>query len=210
MLAFMGAAMPTDAAAGWMDKINQVTSKINQTSQQVDNVNRAKQQVESLGSKLPKPSAKNKSAADQESEDAAEFELTKTKNPIKGEWGDQVTCAGPNTATCQNGMVNLVNCMHQAKGYWYRLVAANLQGRLDTDPDLADEDRAMLEEDIASLNEAVKTDKVVDPDPEYPQRYMAWLTEEDQQDIQKMNSKYMNEVRNDCDNRFGGMARYSK
>jgi len=202
----------TTASAGLLDKINQATSRINQASQQIDNVNNAKNQVQGMGSKLPKPSAKNKAVPELASnhiETAPEGNaLTPTTNPIKGEWGNQVTCAGPNSATCQNGLDSMVNCMHQSKGYWYRLVAANLEGRLG-DQDLTDEDRAMLQADIASLKDAVNTDKVIDPDPQYPQRYMAWLTDEDQQEIQKINSKYMNEVRDDCDARFGGMARYS-
>jgi len=198
----------TSAAAGWMDKINQATSKINQTSQQVDNVSRAKQQVEGLGSKLPKPSGKNKISSDVSPEG---FELTKTSTPIKGEWGTQEKSCTHNSSTCASGMVNFTNCMHQTKGYYYRLIAANLEGRLG-DQDLTAVDCTMLEEDIASLDEAVEkeTDQVVDPDPEYPSRYMAWLTEEDQHELQKLNGKYMNEVRKDCDGRFGGLARYSK
>ncbi|MBP9855122.1 MAG: hypothetical protein KBD53_09685 [Candidatus Omnitrophica bacterium] len=198
------------AQAGWMDVIDKTTNKINQSSQQVDKVKRSKQQVDGMASSLPKPTAKNKKVANSATpEPSNKFALTETTNPIKGEWGSQVTCAGPNSATCQNGMDDIINCTHQSKGYFYRLVAANLQGRLDNDAELSDDERILLEEDIASLKAAVETDKVVDPDPEYPQRYMGWLTDEDQQEIQKVNIKYINEVRTDCDNRFGGMSRYS-
>jgi len=199
-----------NASAGWMDKINQVTGRINQTSQQVDNVNNAKNQVQSLGSKLPKPKAKNKNDEVATETSAEGFELTKTNNPIKGEWGTQKKACAVNSATCQNGLTDFSNCMHQTKGYYFRLIAANLESRLD-DQDLTEEDRSMLTEDIASLNDAVanETDQIVDPDPEYPSRYMAWLTDEDQHELQKLNGTYMNEVRQDCDNRFGGMARYS-
>jgi hypothetical protein len=201
------AVYATQAGAGWLDKINQVTSTINNTSQQVDNMNRAKQQVESLGSKLPKPSAKKAKQEEDVSSDG--FELTKTNNPVKGAWGTQEKTCTHNSATCAQGTVDFTNCIHQTKGYYYRLVAFTLQNRIDTDPELTEDDRAMLKEDIASLQQAVETDKVIDPDPEYPQRYLAWLSEDDQHQIQKLNSKYMNEVRQDCDDRFGGLARYN-
>ncbi len=212
IIALLGAIQPTSAAAGWMDKIGQAAQTYNNASQQVQQLKNAGQQAQQL-----KTVADNAAAAKQAAQSGAQaagqapaaggdrFAKTQTTNVITGEWGNQVTCAGPNTATCQNGMDNLVNCMHQTKGYYYRLVAAKLQGRLDSDPDLTQDDRSMLTEDIVSLNDAVETDKVVDPDPEYPQRWFAWLDKEDQTEIQKANSKYMNEVRADCDKRFGGM-----
>src|SRR6185503_1219988 len=105
----------TNAAAGIMDRINQVTGRINQTSQQVDNVNNAKNQDQRLGSKLPKPAAKKNKAAEDSGESTSPdgFELTKTSNPIKGEWGTQEKACAVNSATCQNGLTDFSNCMHQ-------------------------------------------------------------------------------------------------
>lgn len=209
-------ALPLRAQAGLWDAVNQATGKINEANNKVNQVKRAKQQVEGMGSSLPKPPAKTKNAAVPAAAAAGAavgaggFELTPTTNPIKGEWGTQVTCAGPNSATCQNGMDNIMNCMNQSRGYFYRLVEADLNLRLEQDKELTKEEKDMLKEDIASVKAAIKTDKVVDPDPETPQRYLSWLAEEDQQEIQKLNLKYISEVRKDCDDRFGGMSRYSR
>ncbi len=198
------------AHAGLWDVVNQTTSKINEANQKTNQVKQAKQQVDSMASSLPKSGTSSKSVTAETNGSSGNFELTPTSNPIKGEWGTQVTCAGPNSATCQNGMDNIVNCTHQSKGYFYRLIVAKLNERLQTDKELTQEDLGMLKADIASVTAAIKTDTVIDPDPNEPQRYLSWLNEEEQQDIQKTNLKYIDEVRKDCDNRFGGMARYSK
>jgi hypothetical protein len=139
---------------------------------------------------------------------AKKFELTKTTNPIKGTWGNQVTCAGPNTATCANGMDNMVNCMHQTKGYYYRLVADTLQKKLNAG-DLDGGSKADLEADIKAVQGAIDSgNNPVDP-AGTQQRWLQRLTSEDQQKINQANSKYMREVHDDCDKRFGGMSQYS-
>lgn len=198
------------AHAGLWDVVNQATGKINEANQKTEQVKRAKQQMDGMASSLPKSGSRSKDGSILSNENTGNFELTPTSNPIKGEWGTQVTCAGANSATCQNGMDNIMNCTHQSKGYFYRLVANNLNQRLQTDQELSEEDKKMLKEDIASVTAAIKTDKVIDPDPKEPQRYLSWLNENEQKEIQQLNLKYINEVRKDCDERFGGMARYSK
>jgi hypothetical protein len=193
-IAIMVLTMVSTASAGWMDKLNQATEKINQASQRMEQTNQ-------MRNSLPSRSGNNGTAT--------KFSKTPTDNPLTGEWGTQVTCAGPNTATCQNGMDNLVNCMNQSKGYYYRLVAAKLEDGLNNTPDLSAQDRRDLKADIAAVKEAITTSQVVDPDPKNPQRWLSWLGEEDQQEINRLNSKYMNEVRTDCDTRFGGMSQFS-
>lgn len=186
-VAVLGASQP--ANAGFLDKINAATQKINQASQQME---QRSQQLENARATTQRATPQAK---------------TKTTNPITGEWGTQKTCEH-NSATCQNGMDDLVNCMNQIKGYYYRLVAENLKTKLE-EQELSEEERIELEADIVSVEEAIATNTVVDPDPENPQRWLHRLSKDDQKQINGMNSKYMNEVRTDCDARFGGMARYS-
>jgi hypothetical protein len=185
-----------------MDKISQVTGKVNQASQQVQQIKQAKDQIQSVSQKMHKTSSKNTEAPQ-----TKVHKLTKTTNPVKGEWGTQVTCEGPNSATCQNGLDDLVNCMNQSKGYYFRLLANHFETQLNENAPADDQERADIEADIASLNEAVYSGQVVDPDPDNPQRYLQRLSKEEQIEINKMNSKYMKEVREDCDERFGGMPR---
>lgn len=196
---------PVTAKAGIWDKINQVTQAVGQAQSTGE---RAIQ----TGSNLKNAAANNGSSSGEKSGKSRrkpknQFELTPTTNPIKGTWGDQVTCAGPNSATCQNGMDNLVNCMHQSKGYYFRLLADNLEKKLKDD--YAEEDLVLLKEDIESVKAAIETGQVVDADPNERQRYLSWLNEEDQQEINAVNIKYINEVRQDCDQRFGGMSQFS-
>lgn len=204
------------ASAGFLDRLNQATSAV----QQVQSAGRTAASV------IPKKSSKNSDNSDnstnpensddtdkpktsgQPKRSSKKLALTKTSNPIQGTWGDQVTCSGPNSATCQNGMDNLVNCMHQSKGYYYRLIAANLEEKAK-DPDWSPEDLSMLQADIGSVKAAVETDKVIDPDPNEPQRYLTFLSQEEQNEIVRVNAKYAKEVHDDCDKRFGGMSQYS-
>ena len=186
----MGLSFALPASAGFLDKLNDATRKLNDASQRMD---QASQQV-------PKRSGNIGTAT--------KFEKTKTTNAVTGEWGDQVTCAGPNSATCQNGMDNLMNCMHQAKGYYFRLVAANLEEK-SKDPNWSVDERAMLQADIKSVKDAIQTDNVVDPDPNEPQRWLTYLSPEEQQELNRVNAKYAKEVHDDCDKRFGGMSQFS-
>ena len=183
------------ATAGFLDKINAATQKLEQATQKM---NQASSQMEANSQRMQTTQTQTQ-----------KFEKTKTTNAITGEWGNQVTCAGPNTATCQNGMDNLVNCMNQTKGYYYRLVTANLEEKLNSGQNLSPQDKKELEEDITSVKEAINTNQVTDPDPKNPQRWLLWLTDEDQQQINSTNVKYMNKVRQDCDKRFGGMSQFS-
>lgn len=185
------------ALAGFLDKLNQASAKLNQMSEQMDQKTQQMQQAQQMQQQAQQAQGASKN-----------FELTKTDNPIKGTWGGQVTCAGPNSATCANGLDDYANCMHQTKGYYYRLVAEVLENKLKNN-NLSDEERKNLEADIVSVKAAIETGNVVDPDPQNPQRWFKKLTKEDQKSINGTNGKYMKEVHDDCEARFGGMARYS-
>ena len=213
MLAISFIGMNSKAAtAGWLDMINQVSSKYNEANQQVQTLKNANQQIQQVRTAAASASTNNTTNTNKPSHNSPastnNFEKTKTTNAITGDWGTQFTCEG-NSSTCANGLDDMANCMHQGKGYYYRVVAANLQNRLDTDKDLTGDDKITIKEDIASVKGAIETDKVVDPDPAYPQRWLAWLSKEDQQQTIQTNSKYMKEVHDDCEARFGGMTRYS-
>jgi hypothetical protein len=203
LAALMFAAIyPAVARAGFLDRLTQANNAV----QQFKSAGQTASQVHSA----MKTSRASGNAAGQNQDQGGpsqNFELTKTDNPIKGTWGTQVTCVG-NSATCANGMDNIANCMHQGKGYYYRLVADNLQKKLETGD--FEGDRAQFQADVKSVEEAIDSgNNPVDADPNDQQRWLHRLTRDDQQSIQKLNSKYMNEVRVDCDQRFGGMAQYS-
>ena len=70
-------------------------------------------------------------------------------------------------------------------------------------------ERRNWEVDIAAVKDAINTDKVIDPDPNDIQRWFKRLSNEDQMEINGSNSQYMREVHDDCESRFGGVARYS-
>ena len=192
---------PKPAAAGWMDNINQAT----QTFHQIQSATQAASQAHGMLKAGMGAAHSNANSGSQTNTQ----QLTKTDNPIKGEWGTQVTCEGPNSATCANGMDDIANCMHQTKGYYYRLVAANLEEKFKNDQNMSDEQRKDMQADIASVKDAINTGNVVDPDPNNSQRWLKDLTDEDQMEINRTNSKYMREVHDDCEARFGGMSRYS-
>lgn len=67
----------TPATAGFLDKLNAATQKLQQAS---DQMNQRAAQMEA---------GQNMGGAKKT------FEKTKTTNPITGDWGTQVTCAGP-------------------------------------------------------------------------------------------------------------------
>jgi len=185
----IGGAIPKQAAAGWMDALTSASQQLQQASQQLEQKSQQMQQQSQNGSSS-----------------GGSFAPTPSTNPIKGTWGNQVSCAGPNTATCQNGMDNEINCLHRSQGYYYRLVADNLEGKLkNSGQGLSDQDRKDLEADIAAVKAAIDTNKVVSPDPQNPNRWIQRLTRDDQMQINQLNIKYMNEVHTDCDKRFGGM-----
>ncbi len=194
------------AQAGIWDKINQATQAV----QQVQSVGQTAGQV---GSALKKGNSdttegKTKSKKKSKSASQGQFELTPTTNPIKGTWGNQVTCEGPNSATCMNGMDNLVNCSHQTKGYFFRLLADKLEQKLQEDYEPAD--LVLLQEDVDMVKKAIETGVVVDVDPNERHRHLSWLSDEEQQELNALNIKYVNEVREDCDKRFGGMSQFSR
>lgn len=198
---------PVPANAGIWDKINQATQSVQQVQSVGEKANQVGSALKKGSSGSSQGTSEGKPKRTSKSGSQNQFPLTETTNPIKGTWGDQVTCAGPNSATCQNGMDNLVNCMHQSKGYYFRLLAENLEKKLKDD--YAEEDLVLLKEDIESVKAAIETGEVVDADPNERQRYLSWLNNEDQQELNAVNIKYINEVRDDCDKRFGGMSQFS-
>lgn len=133
---------------------------------------------------------------------------TSTSNPVTGEWGTQMTCENPSSSTCRDGKDHFANCMNQTKNYYYRLLAAHLETRLANMQNLSDSRRKELEDDIASIKGAVETGIVIDPDPKDPQRWLGWLSREDRTELNRLNSKYVREVSDDCQARFGTMGQF--
>jgi hypothetical protein len=172
--------------AGWMDKMNAAAKKMEQASQNIERKSQAMQQ-------------------NMRQRNAVQHAKTPTTNEITGEWGTQNTCDGPNSATCMNGMDDLMNCMHQAKGYFYRLIAVNLEGQLADNKELTAQQRKDMAVDLEAVKAAVATGKIVEPDPNNRQRWLRWLSQEEDMEIQKQNIKYTQEVRADCNARFAGM-----
>lgn len=127
---------------------------------------------------------------------------------IKGEWGHQVTCEH-NSVTCGNGLDQMANCMHQTKNYFYRVAAAALQQKLDKEHNLSARDRSSLRVDIAKVRRAIETGHVAGPDARSSEHWMTWLSQDDQQAVQQINSRYSSAVHKDCDARFASLSHYS-
>ncbi len=133
---------------------------------------------------------------------------TITTNPVTGEWGTQATCEDQKSLTCRRGQDHFANCMHQIENYYYRLVAAHFEKKLADGKDLSDVQRKELEEDLASVKEAIDTGRVIDANPRDPKRWMFKISSKDREEINRLNSKYIQEVYKDCEERFGVMGRY--
>lgn len=186
MIACLMMAVAPRVEAGWLDSVNAATKKMEQATENMQRKSQAMQQ-------------------NMRQRSAVQHAKTPTTNEITGDWGTQNTCDGPNSATCMNGMDDLMNCMHQTKGYFYRLISVNLEGQLENNKDLTAQQRKDMATDLEAVKAAVATGKIVEPDPDNRQRWLRWLSQEEDMEIQKQNIKYAQEVRTDCNDRFAGM-----
>jgi len=115
--------------------------------------------------------------------------LTPTDDPVKGHWG-----TGPS---------ELISCMGQLNGYYYRLVADNFQQKL-VESNFDEPAREELSEDLASVVLAIDPGRVIPADPQSPDRWRKWLESAEEVQIQDRTRNYEQDVRADCQRRFGG------
>jgi hypothetical protein len=114
----------------------------------------------------------------------AEDKRTKTSLPVMGKWG-------------KSG-VDIADCVQQLHNYYYRLVAYELGKKVDSG-----DNREALLEDLAAVRLGMDSGKIRDRDPKTPQRWKTWLTPADQAEVDEMQKKFQEEVRDDCYKRFG-------
>jgi hypothetical protein len=111
-----------------------------------------------------------------------------------------------NSVTNLNGLDNYNKCMARSSGYHEKLLAEMLQHHLDTAKN--DAERKKIQEDIDYLTATSKGQRVAAPDPRNSQRYLLVITDDEQVAANTEFSRYSNEVREFCEERYGGMSQF--
>ncbi|HBR15609.1 MAG TPA: hypothetical protein DD723_08760 [Candidatus Omnitrophica bacterium] len=143
--------------AGWMDKLNAATQKINEASQK-------------MGQQTPQTQTRKA----QQAEDP--------DRPLHLEDYDKTgSCEGKRSATCMDYMELVDHCMDPLKGYRSKLYIELIEKKLKTET-LDDQLRKNLEEDLAAFKEAFKnkTDNPTIAGEKNSSRYLSDVSEEDQ------------------------------
>jgi len=164
------------AQAGFMDKLNSATQKLNEKSQQMQ------QGTWKPGKKQP-------------AESGAEEDEDRPLN-LKG----QGHCKGQNSATCMDYMEVVGQCTDPLKGYRAKLTADLIEKKLKEDTSLSPELRKNLEEDLAGLREAQKnkSDSPTIAGEKNSQRHLMDITEDDQIAINADFGKFYQKIMNKC------------
>jgi hypothetical protein len=113
-------------------------------------------------------------------------------------------------ATQLNGLKPFTDCLEKVKGHHEHLIADRLAAKLAVSAALSAEERAIWQRDIEALR-AVTPQKpnFAAPDPKDPQHYLLGLTDEEQVSINSMNSRFSQETNLECEQKYGGMTRFS-
>jgi hypothetical protein len=108
-----------------------------------------------------------------------------------------------------DGLANFAKCQNQSIGHSEHLMADRIEAKLAQSPALTPEMRGVWQAEIKALRAVTPDNKYVPPDPKNPQRYFLGLTEQEQQSIQTMHSRFVQENNLACEKKYGGMTRYS-
>jgi hypothetical protein len=113
-------------------------------------------------------------------------------------------------ATQLDGLKPFTDCLEKVKGHHEHLIADRLAAKLAVSPALTAEERAVWQRDIDALR-AVTPQKpaFTPPDPKDPQHYLLGLTDDEQVSINSMNSRFSQETNLECEQKYGGMTRFS-
>jgi hypothetical protein len=107
-------------------------------------------------------------------------------------------------------MANLTKCKNQTIGHSEHLMADRIEAKLAQSPALTPEMRGIWLAEIKALR-AVTPDKPYNPpDPKNPQRYFLGLTDKEQESINSMHNRRIQENTLECEKKYGtSMTRYS-
>lgn len=112
-------------------------------------------------------------------------------------------------ATKLDGLDKFNNCKNQVLGHREHLIADRLDARLAKATTLSPEERAIWGAEIQALRQTSPTHAYKPPDDKNPQRYFLGLSSQEQQAINSMHTRKVQEVNLACEKKYGGMLRYS-
>jgi hypothetical protein len=113
-------------------------------------------------------------------------------------------------ATQLNGLKPFTDCLEKVKGHHEHLIADRLAAKLALSSALSGEERAIWQRDIDALRAVTpQQPNYKAPDPKDPQHYLLGLTDEEQMSINSMNSRFSQETNLECEQKYGGMTRFS-
>jgi len=108
------------------------------------------------------------------------------------------------------GIQNFADCQTQVIGHREKLIADRMEAKLAKSPALSAEERAIWTADIQALRQVTpKQTTFKAPDAKSPQHYLLGLTDDEQVSINSMHNRYSQENNLACEQKFGGMSRYS-
>jgi hypothetical protein len=176
---FYSLNQPVPASAGFMDKINAATQKINQANQQLKQI----QQI------TPKAATKKSPPANEDPD-----------RPLHLEDHYEGSCEGKRSATCMDYMELAGQCMDPLKGYRSKLMANLIEKKLKNDTTLNSKLRKNLEEDLIGLREAEKnkSDEPTIAGEVRSSRHLMDISEEDQLCVNADYGVFYKKIYNKC------------
>lgn len=159
------------AEAGFMDKLNSATQKLNEKSQQIQQGNWKSNKEEAAGEDEDRPLK------------------------LKG----QGHCKGQNSATCMDYMEVVDQCTAPLKTYRAERTVVLIEKKLQTE-ELTDQQRANLEEDLEAFKEAIKnnSDSPTIAGQKNSQRYLMDISQDDQVTINSEYGVFYQKIMNKC------------
>jgi hypothetical protein len=113
-------------------------------------------------------------------------------------------------ATNLNGLKPFTDCLEQVKGHREQLIAARLDAKLAVSTALNAAERAAWQRDIVALRAVTpQQPNFAPPDAKDPQHYLLGLTDAEQVSINSMTSRHSQEINLECEQKYGGVLRYS-
>jgi len=112
-------------------------------------------------------------------------------------------------ATKLDGLTNFADCTNQSQGYRERIIGERIAAKLAVSSALTAEQRAVWQADADALRAVTPQAQFVPPNARDPQHYLLGLTDAEQQSLNSMATRYMQEINLECEKKYGGMTRYS-
>ncbi len=109
-----------------------------------------------------------------------------------------------------DGLEPFAECLERVKGHREQLIATRLDAKLAISTALNAEERAAWQRDIAALRAVTpQQPNFVPPDAKDEVHYLLGLTDAEQVSINSMTSRFSQEINLECEQKYGGMTRYS-